>query len=67
MIPWQKYDPENPPELGKKFLVCIGKNVMEARLQVTFTGRVLWWTDHGFDDTVSHFAPINLPREEETT
>ncbi len=63
-IPWQKYDPENPPELGKTFLVCIGSKTMEAELRVSFNGRLLWWTDHGFDDTVSHYAPINLPGEE---
>lgn len=62
MIEWIKYDPANPPERGKEYLVTEGC-LIEA---VEFDG--YWNTSEGYamatGDKVTHYAHINLPGEE---
>lgn len=65
MIPWQKYDPENPPEDCTNFLVTNGKRIATAALQYDCFNGLAWWDeDSGLLSTVTHYAPINLPGEE---
>lgn len=67
MIPWQKYDPENPPELNITFLVTNGKRVISAWLdRDDYTDNLQWWEeDQVYLFTgVTHYASINLPGEE---
>lgn len=67
-IPWQKYDPENPPMEGTKYLVS-DKNHTSFGWFEKEEDEMCWCTDDlgsVHSSSVTHYAPINLPREEET-
>ncbi|AGN33776.1 hypothetical protein PANG_00057 [Paenibacillus phage PG1] len=71
MINWTEYDQNNPPELNKVYLVCASDKdhprVTTAKLEEVHQDRLLWWTPNGYiADRVTHYAPINLPRDETT-
>ncbi|MNC34168.1 hypothetical protein D3C81_500930 [compost metagenome] len=67
MIPWQKYDPENPPEVNKVYLVHGNGRLASAELDEVSPGRFLWYTPAGYiADKITHFSEVNLPREDET-
>ncbi|MNO29195.1 hypothetical protein D3C76_191030 [compost metagenome] len=62
MIPWQKYDPDNRPENATYFVLQDSKIPRVA----TYFARA-WRIDTGQRiGGVTHYAPINLPREDET-
>lgn len=65
MIPWHKYDPQNPPEPGRYFI----SDGIDADVAI-YTK--LWDGWSISDDSlinssndVTHYAVINLPGEEE--
>jgi hypothetical protein len=66
MIDWKKYDPENPPEHGKIYLVTDGKNVDVAGFHKFYKDDVPEWyllnvsAIDGVND-ITHYAEINLP------
>lgn len=68
-IPWQKYDPENPPE-GGRYIVSDGKKWCEGYYfskEITMLGQ--YWgvsrtASSGDPVEVVYYAPINLPGEE---
>lgn len=58
MIPWQKYDPENPPEGGKDYIVVtLNKNILLSYLEPS--GRWLWNNEYLYG--ITNYAEINLP------
>lgn len=66
MIPWIKYDPENPPQDGIEYLVTDGHRAGVAYL---YNFEIINWfipdalpIDKSED--VTHYAHINLPGEE---
>lgn len=61
MIEWRKYDAANPPEPDKSYIVTDGGFVQVSELW-GFSDRSVWLD---VDFKVTHYAPINLPREEE--
>lgn len=66
-IPWQKYDPKNPPELNKRFLIIDDeKQLHTATLERPDKFGLSWWESRGlgYIGGVTHYAPINLPRED---
>ncbi|MEK5167144.1 hypothetical protein NYE69_33220 [Paenibacillus sp. FSL R5-0527] len=66
MIPWVKYDPENPPEKNKVYLVTDGKLPHTAYLDTVKRLGLQWWqTDMNWLlPGITHYAEINLPGEE---
>ncbi|GIO83489.1 hypothetical protein J25TS5_04210 [Paenibacillus faecis] len=67
-IPWQKYDPENPPS-GGRYIVSDGKNWCEGfyfSKDIAVSGQ--YWgvsrTASNYPMEVIYYAPINLPGEE---
>lgn len=63
MIQWKKYDPKNPPELGKEYLVSDGNHVTFAYIHNHFD-EIIWYTMDmsQFDgESVTYYAEINLP------
>lgn len=68
-IPWQKYDPENPPEMHRLYIICTNNvkppKMSIAQLSESPSERIMWLTPNGFiADRVTHYAPINLPEGE---
>lgn len=67
MIPWQKYDPDNPPSTNGYYIVWSDQTDEPYAAYLDGFGR---WIASGYDCAevfcVTHFAPINLPREDET-
>lgn len=71
MINWIKYDPKNPPETGKVYLVWTVDDTYESELPWTALYENDHWEEDGYGEPitgVSHYAvinrPINLPGEE---
>lgn len=68
MIPWIKYDPENPPETGKSYLVSDGRSVDVAWFERYFDDEPSTWyppdRSNLDKETCHYYAPINLPGEE---
>lgn len=64
MIPWQKYDPENPPGDRKvRIVLTNGTEPITAWYEwETETWRNNWDAEELHD--VTHYATINLPGEE---
>ncbi|MNO55020.1 hypothetical protein D3C76_455030 [compost metagenome] len=64
MIPWQKYDPKNPPGDRKvRIVLTSGIEHLTAWYEwETETWRNYWDSEELQD--VTHYAPINLPGEE---
>lgn len=57
-IPWKKYDPKNPPEGSKDYLVVtLNKNILLSYLETS--GR--WWWNNEYLYGITHYAEINLP------
>lgn len=68
LIPWQKYDPENPPEKMKKFLVS-SKTTTAVCILTEDDDKSLTWFEYLSESrvkNVTHYAVINLPGEETT-
>lgn len=67
MIVWKKYDPKNPPEFGKQYLVSDGRFVDIAIIYDFDDG--IEWCPNDFSNiegsSVTHFAEMNLPLPEE--
>lgn len=62
MIPWVKYDPENPPELpiNKVYLVTNGKRYAVARID-----HGGWFTADGYiHHTITHYSELYPPESE---
>lgn len=70
MINWIKYDPENPPEIGKDYLVSDGPNVEKAYYQKFSDDDPPRWYPPDLssidEPDVIYYCPINLPGEETT-
>ena len=68
MLEWKKYDPENPPEIDKAYLVTNGTNVDIGWLAKYFDNEPAKWyvpdVSSLDDSSITHFAPINLPTED---
>jgi hypothetical protein len=69
MIEWIKYDPANPPEVGKEYLVTDKHDVdISGYVDPLETG-AYWEIEQIWSDSpvsyVSHYAHINLPGEED--
>ena len=63
MIPWKKYDPENPPELFKEYLVSDGRHVDVAQI-CNYFDEVRWYPPDRSqidESSITHYAEINLP------
>lgn len=71
MIEWIKYDPENPPEWDKPFIIYSdeSKYLTFAEL-IWVNGRNRWVEASNssalIPEDITHYAPINLPGEETT-
>ncbi|MDU0328606.1 hypothetical protein RW092_00105 [Paenibacillus sp. 3LSP] len=67
MIDWKKYDPMNPPQHWKVYLVTNGKRVISAYLDSDKVNGQQWWEeDQEYLFTgVTHYAEINLPNQRE--
>ena len=64
MIEWHEYDHENKPEADKSYLVTNGERVQVSELWGLPNNSL--WIDIMFDaEDITHYAVINLPREEE--
>lgn len=65
MINWTPFDPKNPPDKNKTFLVTNGKQVFVAYMDSTEKDRLQWWEEKDDDSLsgVTHYADINLPAE----
>lgn len=64
MIEWRKYDPDNKPEPDRSYLVTNGGLVEVSELW-GFSD-ISIWMDITFEaKEITHYAVINLPREEE--
>lgn len=64
MIPWKKYDPKNPPEFFKEYLVSDGRHVDIAMI-CNYFDEVKWYPpDRSQIDglSITHYAEINLPK-----
>ena len=63
MIDWKKYDPKNPPQHLKAYLVTNGKRVISAYLDSDEVNGQQWWEeDQEYLFTcVTNYAEINLP------
>ncbi|OZB90083.1 hypothetical protein [Paenibacillus sp. XY044] len=68
-IPWKKYDPKNPPEIGRSYLVSDGHAVDVASFERYWDEEPPRWFPpdrSGIDEfSVFYFATINLPGEDE--
>ena len=68
MIPWIKYDPENPPKVDRDYLVSDGSDVEVAHFQYCCDDEPPQWypPDLGSIDAphITHYAHIKLPGEE---
>lgn len=65
MIEWQKYDPANPPETGRQYLVSDGWHVDVA--SIDDYGEVRRYPPDQSsinESSVRHYAEINLPEED---
>ncbi|MCM3703826.1 hypothetical protein [Paenibacillus macerans] len=64
MIPWVKYDPENPPELGKEYLLLANGYVRSGSL-LAHDG-IEWYCSVVGNriHNVTHYAEITLPERE---
>ncbi|UPK42488.1 hypothetical protein [Paenibacillus pabuli] len=62
MIEWRKYDPEKPPEIEGELLIYTGNYVCTGYLD---GGMLFEQYDGELIDSATHWAPINLPGEEE--
>lgn len=69
MIPWQKYDLENPPETGKNYFVSDGPNADVAFFEKYWDDEPPRWYPPDLspihESSITHYATINLPGEEE--
>lgn len=69
MIEWIPFNKENPPELGKKFLVLDDEEKILNAVLVDDGDKwgLSWWEAYGcgWITIVTHYAVINLPGEEE--
>lgn len=69
-IPWVKYDPEIPPGLeeGKTYFVSDGLHADIGWLMNSWDEEPPTWCTPDRSDiyapSITHYAPINLPREE---
>jgi hypothetical protein len=63
VIEWKKFDPKNPPQVNKEYLVSDGKHVDVAWIH-DFFDMIRWYppdtSNIDFDD-ITHYALINLP------
>ncbi|MNP29532.1 hypothetical protein D3C76_1225610 [compost metagenome] len=68
MIKWIKYDPVSRSiESHIDYLVSNGHKVLVAQhAKIPGKGKYSWRINNVLIDWVTHYAPINLPREEET-
>lgn len=67
MIEWRKWDPENPPEPGKHYLIVKTTSIAPQVAAYYKDGDygTRFWDRGGFAmNGVTHWAPINLPGEE---
>jgi hypothetical protein len=65
VIAWKKYDPENPPELNKHYLVSDGRHVDVAGLRNYFD-EIRWYPPDRSnidESSINYFAEINLPTD----
>lgn len=63
MIQWKKYDPKNPPELDKEYLVSYGHHVTFAYICNHFD-EIVWYPiemSQVDGESVTHYTEINLP------
>lgn len=70
MIEWKKFDPNNPPEKFKNYLVYTGGNMTSAwyDLKGSFSDEMVFHkiTDgklEGYVSGVTHYAELNLPED----
>ena len=69
MIPWQKYDPENPPTYDHPYIVYSAEsNYLTFAELILVNGRNRWVEASNSSaivpEDITHYAPINLPGEE---
>ncbi|OKP91405.1 hypothetical protein [Paenibacillus sp. P32E] len=66
MINWIKYDPANPPEHRKMYLMCEGEDIGLGYLEDNEVFGLSWWDagETGLWKDVTHYAHINLLGEE---
>lgn len=64
-IPWQKYDPENPPQDFEVFLIYEEYNAADE-VCTAYRMNGAWFACMGTEPifNVSYYAPINLPEGE---
>ncbi|MNO32217.1 hypothetical protein D3C76_222010 [compost metagenome] len=65
MIPWQKFDPENPPRDFDVFLIYEEPNAADE-VCTAYRMNGAWFSCVGTEpiEKVDYYAPINLPGEE---
>lgn len=68
MIAWIPWDPENPPEVDRSYLVSDGSDVDVAHFQYCCDDEPPRWYPPDMspidEPDITHWAPINLPGED---